>query len=109
MAIHDKPGGQQADRQAAPLPARPLRGDRRDDELAKTRQEASRAIERLKTRPRSDAEERRRDRREVKTATISSAGSAAVPKRASFVASHTVMASASAPSGRSSAVAAAPL
>ena len=34
----------------------------------KTRQEASRAIERLKQRPRSDAEERRRDRREVKDA-----------------------------------------
>jgi hypothetical protein len=31
----------------------------------KTRQGASRAIERLKTRPRSDAEERRRGRREV--------------------------------------------
>ena len=34
----------------------------------KTRQEASRAIERLKQRPRSDPEERRRDRREVKDA-----------------------------------------
>ncbi len=34
----------------------------------KTRQEASRAIERLKSRPRSDAEERRLDRREVKDA-----------------------------------------
>jgi hypothetical protein len=32
----------------------------------KTRQEAPRAFERLKTRPRSDAEERWRDRREVK-------------------------------------------
>ena len=31
-----------------------------------TRQEASRAIERLKKRPRSDADERQRDRREVK-------------------------------------------
>ena len=34
----------------------------------KTRQAASRAIERLKKRPRSDAEERRRDRREVQDA-----------------------------------------
>ena len=34
----------------------------------KTRQEASRAIERLRERPRSDADERRRDRREVKDA-----------------------------------------
>ncbi|MDQ3090486.1 MAG: hypothetical protein M3R46_02250 [Actinomycetota bacterium] len=34
----------------------------------KTRQEASRAIERLNKRPRSDSEERRRDRREVKDA-----------------------------------------
>ena len=34
----------------------------------KTRQEASRAIERLKSRPRSDAEERRLDLREVKDA-----------------------------------------
>ena len=34
----------------------------------KTRQEASRAIERLNKRPRSDAEERRRDRREVQDA-----------------------------------------
>ncbi len=34
----------------------------------KTRQEVSRAIERLKQRPRSDSEERRRDRREVKDA-----------------------------------------
>ena len=34
----------------------------------KTRQEASRAIERLKQRPRSDPEERRRDRREVQDA-----------------------------------------
>ena len=34
----------------------------------RTRREASRAIERLKSRPRSDADERQRDRREVKDA-----------------------------------------
>jgi len=34
----------------------------------KTRQEASRSIERLKKRPRSSAEEHRRDRREVSDA-----------------------------------------
>ena len=39
------------------------------------------------------------------TSTISSAGSAAVSKRESFVASHTATASVSPPSGRSSAVA----